>query len=100
MIEAKNRKDPNPRDLDQISGRMEQLNIKLGFLVTKYALTGKNGMLESIQYRNQQGKRIIVPLQSHHIEKFFLQEKSTKDFLLKMINTAKYHALALVIPKN
>ncbi|MFX0095585.1 MAG: hypothetical protein ACFFBD_27860, partial [Candidatus Hodarchaeota archaeon] len=99
LIEAKNRKKSSPRDVDQIFTRMYELNIKIGFLLTKSRLTGRKGQLEAIQLKNLKGDIIIVPLQGSHIQEFFSSEESTQDFLLRMIHLAKYKTLDLLILK-
>ncbi len=97
LIEAKNRNKANPRDIDQISTRMDDMNIYLGFLITKSRLTGKKGQLESIKFKNAKGKKLIVPLQGPHINEFFSSDESSQDFLRRMINISKYDVLKLII---
>jgi hypothetical protein len=100
LVEAKNRRKPEPRDIDQIRGRLQDKKIYLGFLVSKYRLTGKNGQISAIRSINKDGKNLIVPLQGFHIDGFFASDESTKDFLFKMIKISKYNPMKLAIPKK
>ena len=88
VLEAKCYDKVTSTHVDQLKGRMEDHNIKLGFLLTNGKLTAKHGAMSSIARKNSKGINIIVPLQGQHILDFLQSNQDTKDFLEEKISIA------------
>ena len=94
-LEAKCYAKVTSTHVDQLKGRMEDYNIKIGFLLTNGKLTTKQGALSSIARKNNKGKNIIVPLQGQHILKFLQSSQNPLEFLEEMISIANVDVQSL-----
>lgn len=98
LIEAKNRDETDTACIDQLESGMLRFNVKTGFLVSKSRIA--TTQIERIKLINKNDKDfLIVPVQGPHIEEFFRSDQSTKEFLLKLIKSAKYNIEKLAIKK-